>query len=1092
MGREMRGLVAIVLVSLVSGCGKGPEEGAPLSKRQEALDLPGDPARTGAVTLPDGVNLLEVGLAATARLKLSDRSEIRTPGNGYALGTNTGTQEARLGMAAKSGKILSLGPIALQSQARVNGDAVSGGDVQIQAGGAVTGNIQRFATLPAPKLLEWDVTPPGAAASGFIVASGQSRRVTPGYTQSATVRGNAKLELAPGTHYFDQMTLESGSEIRVDTSSGPVILYVFGNLVWRAKTTVLGEADSFFLGYLGQNFVAFEAPFDGTAVFPRADARLGVGATPHRGSFFGRSIELDPDVRFEHRPFKHWDDVLPMVPSATCVKRYRSNWAALFGYTNRVPTPVTIASGTPDNRFVGGGSPEPVITTFEPGDHPIATWVSFPIGASVEWELDGLRARADANTRACTNDELVAIAPRRGREDLDPIHASLPSAAAVAGLSPDTGPNPDTRPSAALTFAGSSGSGGSFALQQALPGVQAPPTLVRFIINEAHVGDDGDFEWQSLRISRSVGGRSFGTTKVGPCPERDCLDTGGCIVDPVFPVNLVHDVVVPNDTPVPVHIDLVDHDGCSENDDVGNVDITIDPATGTWTGDRTSPDNCSTGSWGVCWEVQLVPPPVAQKPRVCGEWQAQYTDSGFGETFASGRDVQRLPASFAQFRLEMSSLTAPITGQLDAEGCVPEAMLPDATAFVAHETQSEFVVRLTIMPRLSNGTTTWSVLNTKPGFRSFEGPTDPATGIRTPIEFAAKQFEPLVEFATELRKSSGTLASVGGYTSNPDGWLLPPVRLALNDGSHDAITRTAAVLGRSLVIPDSGLTGGTFIALANDGCPWDPSDPSENGVQTDACATAAHSVLYVGPVPDFIKGKVPVADEWKYEGSRWKYVIGHETGHLVQAQGGADLTTNGYPDLPGLDARLCECDHVDVANRVHCLGSLEDISAVQLEGFAHFFASKLFNAETGNACTFNYYKEFLDLNCRPGAECVASGQSESGQPLFLSKVPFGVDCAQSTGPVTWRNVHCEDPATAQAGVEYDWLAFYWNVHRVLAAPFSMKDLFDSYKQACGGTCASAHVTYPALRGGVDTQFGATSAKAIGFADAADLFGVSTP
>jgi hypothetical protein len=74
------------------------------------------------------------------------------------------------------------------------------------------------------------------------------------------------------------------------------------------------------------------------------------------------------------------------------------------------------------------------------------------------------------------------------------------------------------------------------------------------------------------------------------------------------------------------------------------------------------------------------------------------------------------------------------------------------------------------------------------------------------------------------------------------------------------------------------------------------------------------------------------------------------------------------------------------SNATHCLQSIEKTGAAQREGFAHFFASRVWNEQDGGACTFPYYKEFLE--------------TEGGVAV---SPPVPIDCA---GVRKWRNNYC--------------------------------------------------------------------------------------
>jgi hypothetical protein len=73
--------------------------------------------------------------------------------------------------------------------------------------------------------------------------------------------------------------------------------------------------------------------------------------------------------------------------------------------------------------------------------------------------------------------------------------------------------------------------------------------------------------------------------------------------------------------------------------------------------------------------------------------------------------------------------------------------------------------------------------------------------------------------------------------------------------------------------------------------------------------------------------------------------------------------TQAFPRVPfgGYRVQACKCDHVsgDDMNRWHCVQSWEYIVTTQTEGWAQFYATRLFNNQTEGAGKFVYYKEFL-------------------------------------------------------------------------------------------------------------------------------------
>lgn len=71
--------------------------------------------------------------------------------------------------------------------------------------------------------------------------------------------------------------------------------------------------------------------------------------------------------------------------------------------------------------------------------------------------------------------------------------------------------------------------------------------------------------------------------------------------------------------PIPITIEIWDDDGITSNDqadinpgDSKSISILVDPVTGLWSGDVSSPTNCSQGADGqevkVCWEIEVDDP----------------------------------------------------------------------------------------------------------------------------------------------------------------------------------------------------------------------------------------------------------------------------------------------------------------------------------------------------------------------------------------------------------------------------------------------------------------------------------------------------
>jgi hypothetical protein len=368
--------------------------------------------------------------------------------------------------------------------------------------------------------------------------------------------------------------------------------------------------------------------------------------------------------------------------------------------------------------------------------------------------------------------------------------------------------------------------------------------------------------------------------------------------------------------------------------------------------------------------VEAGPTPQPSGVRVCAKVQATYNDAGYGEDYAAvpgSGAVQTVAASYAYARIRPSgSVSYNWQGYLNASGCTPYLTLVGNKIFSLesrHERPAE--------------------------------PGDSAVHVDVNVDYYGPDLPP-----PGLTGWSQAFFTFGG-----------PATVNLTLGSAPA-SNVMAVVARMLSMPDPGIKGGNYIVWSNKGCP--SSDP---GIPWwDSCAMPWIKTAYIGPAGP---GGIP-AD------SLIKFVVAHELGHVVQ---GANFSFGSYSYDTGDDpfVAACRCDHVQSSNQLHCLQSRETFVAAAIEGFAHFYAAKVWNNPNQSDCKFVYYKEFLS----------------AGLP-FVQTPPVPKNCAQ---PVEWRDHYCTE--TAARGTEYDWLTFYWTLHTKTANKLSMADIYGIYNFDAG-------------------------------------------
>jgi len=170
-----------------------------------------------------------------------------------------------------------------------------------------------------------------------------------------------------------------------------------------------------------------------------------------------------------------------------------------------------------------------------------------------------------------------------------------------------------------------------------------------------------------------------------------------------------------------------------------------------------------------------------------------------------------------------------------------------------------------------------------------------------------------------------------------------------------------------------------------------------------------------------------------------KMTIAHEIGHSIQ-RNGAGVVKARYSVTS--TEPLCKCDHDPAfqgGRTGHCLQSREHGSDAWEEGFAHFYAAKLFNNPFVNDCVVGYYGHVMVPTPypRPGVRII--------------EPPAVVSCRN---PVKWMKTHClgQYYRPTSDGVEWDWMTFFWNIHGPSSygsKRTTMSDYYGIKKAICG-------------------------------------------
>ncbi len=756
--------------------------------------------------------------------------------------------------------------------------------------------------------------------------------------------------------------------------------------------------------------------------------------------------------------------VAEIVPVIGCIANYGPGYsAALIGYQNPLGEVVTFGPEV-RNEFVGDTMDTPP-ARFEPGLQSGVDWVEFS-SPDLTWHL-GDREASSGSARDCVAADFPSDPAAEAPPGIvDPITPGPLSARILSGIPQDVTRSTRVPFDSPMTLGGGGtlGPQGEFVLTL---------TKLRRSLVQASGGTDIELlrtNPQIVRARVTVDGQAAPAVIIAEC---DSIPS--CQADTKVFVDLQPGLSFPGPSALAataeVTIDITQESHPYPGFELSalTVHLVVDRLTGAYTGTYESgpgffnqgpldlESSCAVNytrhmydtdpGWGICWEITTLPP-----PRFCASWNASFVDSGLvvgtsreDVASADANVVQQLPAAYATFALISDGPGGSETlmeGVLDADGCF---LAPGR--FLEESMRGRLQVNLLTRFKGPNSEV-WDIGSVPDGKKSTDGV----------YSFEDKQ---PVYYSVGYPIDDSSWASLAGY-------MVAPESTALVNDELNSMTRVSAIVSQVLRTPDNGTKADEYyIVLADDGCP-------DYRLATDSCVSGR--VTYVGPA---VAGLPPQ--------SQWKYVVAHELGHMIQDRFMGRLALSyrfkdGADDVsdPVGTPPLCRCDHVTVANDWHCLQSVELPGAAQTEGYAQFYASRIWNNAADNDCVFGYYKEFRDRTCPAGADCTQLGTDDWS--IFP---PVARACK---APVKWRNRECPN---VEYGTEYDWMGFLYAVNTDSVAGLSIEDIFGAYVEACGGNCKDSLVGFDELRQAVETIYGPVDPRSNLVLQAGRNYGVST-
>ena len=305
--------VVPIVAAVFCACSSGSDTAAVLDQGQQAAVI----QTKMTLSIPATLDVRNLAVGASSTVLFGDRSQLLKGTTGYADSSSTGTVNADYLHNVKVGSITATGPVRVFENSTVDGSITSGQtitfgkdnspDPKIEGGPVtVTGPIRPNTPLSVQQL-SWTV--PFNQVTGYPPAITSNTTLEPGGYGGLNVQ-KGTVTLKAGSYYIDSLTFEKDATISVNTSRGPVQVYIRTAFNDRGKWSA-SEPEKVLLGYLGTNLLALETPFAGTVVAPNARVRLAVRGTPHTGSVFAKEVELDPDVTLTFKPFSGWKTLVP-------------------------------------------------------------------------------------------------------------------------------------------------------------------------------------------------------------------------------------------------------------------------------------------------------------------------------------------------------------------------------------------------------------------------------------------------------------------------------------------------------------------------------------------------------------------------------------------------------------------------------------------------------------------------------------------------------------------------------------------------------------------------------------------------------------
>jgi hypothetical protein len=262
---------------------------------------------TFSFSVPRGADVDELLLSTTQQMTIDSRCVLGEAGK-LSTVSSGGPAESDFASAVRGyTNIISQGHVDLMSQAHIYGDITTGGIVKRQDGSVLVDGVTTQGATISADVSEWQVEwPIGTGTSVQRLANSPPITLEPGHYGSISIHTNSAVSLRTGRYFVDSFVFEPWSILNVDTSAGPVEIYVRNTLRLNIKLTYkAGPSGHVLFGYLGTSAPVFQEAIVATVVAPNSTIELRRPAdnAPHQGAFFGKGVHCNSNATIRHLPF---------------------------------------------------------------------------------------------------------------------------------------------------------------------------------------------------------------------------------------------------------------------------------------------------------------------------------------------------------------------------------------------------------------------------------------------------------------------------------------------------------------------------------------------------------------------------------------------------------------------------------------------------------------------------------------------------------------------------------------------------------------------------------------------------------------------